>query len=54
MVWVQSERGHAAGQQLRLSKAPLDELVEEALVDAAKQTEACLVGGVRFRRGPTG
>jgi hypothetical protein len=33
------KRGHAAGQQLRLSKARLDELVEEALVDAYGESE---------------
>jgi hypothetical protein len=33
------KRGHAAGQQPRLSKARLDELVEEALVDAYGESE---------------
>ena len=33
------KRGHAACQQLRLSKARLDELVEEALVDAYGESE---------------
>ena len=33
------KRKHAAGQQLRLSKARLDELVEEALVDAYGESE---------------
>ena len=33
------KRGHAAGQQLRLRKARLDELVEEALVDAYGESE---------------
>jgi hypothetical protein len=31
---VKRKRGHAAGQRPGLSKARLDELVEEALVDA--------------------
>ena len=33
------KRGHAASQQPRLSKARLDELVEEALVDAYGESE---------------
>ena len=33
------KRGHAAGQEPRLSKARLDELVEEALVDAYGESE---------------
>lgn len=33
------KRGHAAGQQVRLSKVRLDELVEEALVDAYGESE---------------
>ena len=33
------KRGHAANQRPRLSKAQLDELVEEALVDAYGESE---------------
>ena len=33
------QREHSAGQQPRLSKARLDELVEEALVDAYGESE---------------
>src|SRR5215472_5310323 len=33
------KRGHAADQQPRLKKARLDELVEEALVDAYRESE---------------
>src|SRR5215475_7226415 len=36
---VKRKRGHAAGQRPRLSKARLDELVEEALVDAYGESE---------------
>ena len=36
---VKRKRGHAAGQRPRLSKAQLDELVEEALVDAYGESE---------------
>ena len=36
---VTRKRGHAAGQRPRLSKARLDELVEEALVDAFGESE---------------
>jgi len=36
---VKRKRGHAAGQWPRLSKAQLDELVEEALVDAYGESE---------------
>jgi Calcium binding len=36
---VRRKRGHAAGQRPRLSKAQLDELVEEALVDAYGESE---------------
>jgi Calcium binding len=36
---VNRKRGRAAGQRPRLSKAQLDELVEEALVDAYGESE---------------
>jgi hypothetical protein len=38
-VGAKRKREHTAGQQLRLSKARLDELVDEALVDAYGKSE---------------
>lgn len=36
---TKQKKGNVAGEQLRLSKARLDELVEEALVDAYGESE---------------